>query len=440
MLNKRQEKIIMIMQESKDWILGKELAKVMRVSGRTIRSDIAQINNFYEDILIESSVKQGYRINEDKFLSLYIEPDEIIPQTSEERCTYIIKELLFKQNEINLISLQNKVFVSDYSIENDIKKIKRMIEPYKSLRLIRSKNYASLVGKEEEKRKLYKQLLEKETKGNLLNLNKIASFYKSFDLIEIKDILEETFKNFNYRERELEFTILIAHIGIAIERIMKNNFIEVDENTEELKNCIEYKIAEAFYKKVAKKIRIEVVEDEIILLALLLLGKKSTEYTNDILKYQMNYSIGDLIEETLIDIKKIFDIDFTHDIELKNGLTIHIMSLIERYIKNIEINNMYLQELKHKYPLVFEMGVNVCKLLEEKIHINIKENDIAFIAIHLGAACARKNVTYKCKTVMIYPRNEALSDLCLEKVTSKFGERMEIIECMSFLKKTQLIG
>ncbi|SHF04789.1 transcriptional antiterminator BglG [Clostridium fallax] len=439
MLNKRQEKIIIVMQESKDWVVGRELANLMGVSDRTIRSDIVKINKFYEDILIESNLKYGYRINKDKIKSLNIELTEIIPQTPEERCIYILQELLFEKNEINIIFLQDKVFISEYSIDNDIKKIKRMIEPYSSLKIIKSKNYIKLVGKEEEKRKLYKDLLTSETKGNFLNLNKIASLYKDFDLIEVKDILEDTFKEYNYHIRELAFPMLMIHIGIAIERIIKHNYIKTDRNTEELQNSIEYKIAQVFFKKVAENIRIEIVEDEIVLLALLLLGKKSANYTNDVVKDQTNYSVSDLVEETLLDIKKIFNVDFTSDNDLKIGLEMHIMSLLERQIKNIEIDNMYLQEIKRKYPLIFEMAVRVCKLLEEKIHINIKENEIAFIALHLGAAYERANLTCKYKVIMIYPNTQALSNLCLQKILNRFGDRIDIIESMNFFEESVIL-
>ena len=96
-----------------------------------------------------------------------IETKDIIPQTSQERCIYIIQELLFKSHEINLIALQDQVFVSGYSIDNDIKKIRKMINDYPSLKLVRSKNYISLEGNETDKRKLYKQLLTAETKGIL---------------------------------------------------------------------------------------------------------------------------------------------------------------------------------------------------------------------------------------------------------------------------------
>lgn len=439
MLNKRQEKIVIYMHDNKGWIIGKELATILGVSDRTIRSDIVHINEFYKDVLIESNIRLGYKMNENNFQSLDIESCEVIPQTPEERCIYIIKELLFERNEINLTFLQDKVFVSGYSIDNDIKKIKKIIESYESLQLVRSRNHISLIGREEQKRKLYKDLLENEIKGNFLNLNKIASFYKDFNLIQVKDILQDTLKEYHYHIRELTFTMIMTHIGIAIERIIRHKFIKTDRNTDELRNRLEYKIAQTFFEKVAKEIRIDIVEDEVVLLSLLLLGKKSTVYNNKAIMCENDYSIPGVLAEILIDIKKSFGVDFTCDNELKNGLEMHITSLVERYKKNIEIDNLYLKEIKHNYPLVFEMGVRVCEILEEKLNIRISENEIAFIALHLGVAYARANAEYKYRVIMIHPRDEGLSNLCVEKILNRFGDRMEIIECMSFFEKTAII-
>lgn len=434
-LNKRQEKIIMLMHDGENWIVGKELAGILGVSDRTIRSDIAHINEFYKDELIESNIRLGYKIDEDKFQSLDIESKEIIPQTSKERCIYIIKELLFEQNEINLTFLQDSVYASSYSIDNDIKRLKKMIEPYEGLKLLRSKNYISLTGDEKQKRKLYKDLLENEIKGNFLNLDKIASFYKDFDLIEIKDILEETFDEFDYHIRNLTFTMIIIDVGISIQRVMQHKYIKIDRNIEGLKNSLEYRISHAFYKKVAGKIRIDIVEDEVVLLALLL-AKESTLDAND--SGKANYSIHALYKDIIEDIKNTFDVDFSSDNELKNGLEMHISAMIERCNKNVEIDNMYLQEIKHNYPLVFEMGVRVCNLLEEKLHIDISENEIAFIALHLGVAYARANAAYKYKAVLILPRDQIISNLCHQKIDYRFGDRMEIIECMSFFEKSNI--
>lgn len=434
MLSKRQKKIIMLMSENRDWIIGRELAKLLGVSDRTVRNDIADINNFYKDVLIESNIRQGYRIDEYKIRSLNIEVNEIIPQTSEERCAYIIQELLFGKNNINLVLLQEKIFISESSLDNDIKKIRKLLEKYPSLKLTRRSNYIELIGSEEEKRSLYKNLLADETKGNFLNLNKLASLFRDFDLIMVKKILEETLKEYHYHVRELVIPRLMMHIGITIERMIRYNFIKTDRGNDELKNSVEYEIAQRFFYKVASEINIKVVEDEVVLFALLLLGKKGTNYSNEIVKEKIDYSAAELVLNIIEDIKATFDIDFSGDNEFKVGLEMHIMSLLERHIHNIEVDNMYLQEIKRKYPLIFEMGVRVCKLMEDQIHIRIKENEISFIALHLGAAYERANLKCKYKVVMIYPYNQTLSDLCLQKVMNRFSDRIDIIECMNFFE------
>ena len=83
-LNKRQEKIIAMMNDMNDWITGKELSKLLNVSDRTIRSDIDVINRTYENELIESNLRYGYHLNQDVFRTLDIEIEESIPQTPQE--------------------------------------------------------------------------------------------------------------------------------------------------------------------------------------------------------------------------------------------------------------------------------------------------------------------------------------------------------------------
>lgn len=435
-LNKRQERIIAMMNDANEWITGKELSKLLNVSDRTIRSDMDAINRYYNEELIESNLRYGYHLNPEIFRTLDIELAEPIPQTPQERCVYIIQELLFEKNELNLLSLQDKVFVSEYSIDNDIKRIKKMIEPYPELKLVRSKNYIHLEGTEESKRKLYKDLLAAETQGNFLNLNNLAALYKDFDLLLVKDILESTFDKHNYHVREMAFPMLMIHVGIAIERIIRRNYIQTDRKNEELKQSQEYKIAEEFFCNVAKKIRIEIVEDEVALLALLLMGKKGTSYTKDLVAMTHHSLSSDEVVEGMLDvIHSDFDIDFCQDSDLKIGLKMHMQSLMERQMKHVEVSNVYLQEIKRKYPLVFEMGIRVARYLEEQLGEEINENEIGFLSLHLGSAFERANLSGKYRVVMIYPHDQALSNMCVRKVENRFGERMGIVECLNFFEE-----
>lgn len=438
-LNKRQERIIAMMNDANEWITGKELSKLLNVSDRTIRSDMDAINRYYDENLIESNLRYGYHLNTEVFRTLDIELAEPIPQTPHERCVYIIQELLFEKNELNITSLQDKVFVSEYSIDNDIKRIKKMIEPYPQLKLVRSKNFIHLEGAEESKRKLYKDLLAEETQGNFLNLNNLAALYKDFDLLLIKDILEQTLDKHNYHVREMAFPMLMIHVGIAIERIIRRNYIQTDRKNEELKQSQEYKIAEEFFHRVAKKIRIEIVEDEVALLALLLMGKKGTSYTKDLVSMTHAMSSDEIVDGMLEVINNDFDIDFCEDSDLKIGLKMHMQSLMERQMKHVEVSNVYLQEIKRKYPLVFEMGVRVARYLEEQLGEEVNENEIGFLALHLGSAFERANLSGKYRVVMIYPHDQALSNMCVRKVETRFGERMGIVECLNFFEEKAIL-
>lgn len=434
MLNKRQNQIIDILNNDNNWITGKELAKLLNVSDRTIRSDIDVINKFYDCLLIKSNKRLGYQIDEALLFKQDIETKELIPQNSHERCVYIIRELLFKSKEINLIALQDQVFVSGYSIDNDIKKIRKMISEYPSLKLIRSKNYISLRGNEADKRKLYKQLLTEETHGNFLNLNSIADLWSNFDLLEIKDILEDVCELYNYQIREIDFPMIMIHAGVAIERIINRNYINSKTAKHHLNNNIEYQISYEFFHRVSKTIDIELVEDEVVLFAQLLIGSYQKDDENENLDRLLNQIVDAVIKE----VKDYFDINFSKDKDFKLGLKMHLQLLLERQQNNVTITNIYLQEIKRKYPLVFEMAIRAGEVIADICKINVKENELSFLALHLGAAYDRVNSIKRYRAVIIIPHNQMLSNMCIDKLKLRFEERMVIVKRYGFYEETMI--
>lgn len=438
MLNKRQNNIIDILNDYGKWTTGKEIAKVLNVSDRTIRSDIESINNYYDCILIQSNKRLGYQLDETLLYKQDIEIKGIIPQTSQERCIYIIQELLFKSPELNLISLQEQVFVSGYSIDNDIKKIRKMISEYSSLKLVRSKNYIKLEGNETDKRKLYKQLLTEETQGNFMNLNSIASLWNGFDLLEVKDILEEICDKYNYRIREMTFPMIMIHAGVALERIINHNYINSDVTNQKIEDSKEYQISYEFFTSISKLINIELVNDEVTLFALLLMGKRSSDYRNDVLKKDLDLDVDDLVNAVINEVKEYFDIDFSKDKDLKVGLSMHLQSMLERQKNNVEVTNVYLQEIKRKYPLVFEMAVRSGEALTDISGMKINENELAFLALHLGAAYDRVNSLNRYRAIMIIPHNQMLSKMCINKLKVRFEERMTIVHSYGFFEETMI--
>ena len=63
MQNKRQEQLLALLAERRDYMTSRQLAEILQVSDRTIRSDVEAINRRSSPPPIESNVRQGYRLN-----------------------------------------------------------------------------------------------------------------------------------------------------------------------------------------------------------------------------------------------------------------------------------------------------------------------------------------------------------------------------------------
>lgn len=83
------------------------------------------------------------------------------------------------------------------------------------------------------------------------------------------------------------------------------------------------------------------------------------------------------------------------------------------------------------------MAVHSGEVITECTGYTINENELAFLALHLGAAYESQSM-YRHRGIVIIPHNQMLSIPCVEKLKNRFGERMEILEIFHFLKNCRL--
>lgn len=437
MLTKRQEKIIDYLEKDGSWLTGKELAYLMSVSDRTIRSDVGKINDFYGFNLIQSNRREGYRLSKGEMTAKTIETplSMAIPQTANERALFLLKHLLVSKKEINLISFQQQVFISESTLENDLKKVRQILLDYPSLKLLRSKNILSLKGIEDEKRHLYKTLLSKETKGNFLNLTTISTLFSKLDLMTIKSKFDGVCRHYHYRVREIDIPMMMLHIGIGIERMLNRNFVSLPYHDAELQNSVEYQIAENFYKQISQSLPIELKKEEIVLLAILL-GNRNANFSKLNVAYTDDQSIKSLVTEILTVLASQYDINFYKDEHLRSGLERHLRGLINRQKNQLTVQNPYRQELKRHYPLIFDMAVRLGEIIEEKMHFTICENKNAFLAIHLGASYDTSRNDSKYRTVIIHPDEKGSNSQFVAKLESRFKGDIALIAHLSYFEES----
>ena len=408
MLTKRQNMIMTIMNNQKDWIVGKDLAKLLNVSDRTIRNDIAAINEFYADTMIESNIRKGYRIQGEKVKRFTEETKKEIPETGEERRWLILKTLV-EHNQVNIYQLADQMCISEFSLENDMNKIRKLLDNYQGLKVIRQSNMLQLSGEEREKRHLYEELISYKISGNLWNLNKVAENFMRFDLLKVKELLKDIFEEFHYQMNEVRIPTLLIHVGVILERNFACHFLKEDEEQQGKYGREEYEISRHFFEKIGARLSLQVREAEICDFAIYLEHGKRKGYCEE---EQLQGLASDLVQHIIVEIREHFDIDFSEDREFRLGLEVHTVSLLKRHYANVEIDH-------------------TCHL-----NIIISENEISFIALHLGSAYERANLRRKYRCLLICPHNQTVKDLCIQKIVNRFQDRMEIVDCMSYFEES----
>lgn len=145
-----------------------------------------------------------------------------------------------------------------------------------------------------------------------------------------------------------------------------------------------------------------------------------------------------LVAEALEQVYALFGLDFRQDADLVAGLKMHFHGLIERVKNQVRMEDVFVEEIKRKYPLVFEMGIYVLEFLEQRLERPISDVESCYIALHLGAASERMNSVRKYRAVMILPHNQSFSDMCVKKISDMFRERMEVVKAFGYFEEDEV--
>lgn len=436
-MNARQEKIIELLRESGGWMKGKDIALVMGVSTRTIRNDVETINASLTGAAIESSFQLGYHLKTQE--APVSRAKSVIPQTPEERRSFILKQLL-RHRDININDLPEKVCVSLFTIESDLRVIRQWLADSSDLHLESGRNRIRLVGDEAAKRRLYKFLLSQEVEENFLNMDTLNELYPDFDLTEIRDLLAECEKRHGIEIRETAQSMVLMHVGIALTRVLNFNPMERVEALKDLQQTPQYLAAREFWDKIARRFQVTAPEPEISQLALLFMGKGSGNYykADTIPVNGKDISLEDLTTAMLEEVRKLYGVDLTTDSKLQEGLSLHLRGLLLRLRDRTQVDNVYLEELRWRFPLIYDMGVTASRKLHEILGIQLDPNEIGFLALHLGAAYTIHRKPSKYRAVVVFPSDQALATVVIEKIRRQFQDRMDVVAVLDAYEKKRV--
>ncbi|MGT2949929.1 BglG family transcription antiterminator [Streptococcus cuniculi] len=293
-----------------------------------------------------------------------------------------------------------------------------------------------LEGLEYPKRKLYRDLLTSEIQGEFINLNRLATLYPNFNMLEISKLFDATLARLDYPVRQTLIPVLLVHIGISIDRMLVGQIVHYDTKDDTIESSKEWQVAQQFLEEVSQLLGITIPPCEVKMMARLLIGYRERDV------YQASSQQKQLelfVKETLEAIKDSLGIDFGEDLEFVHGLCIHLQGVLERLENQIHVPNLLLKNIKSQYPLVFDMAVCIANRLSQMIGMSLSEEEVGFIALHLGASYAKDSHAKKQKAILVGALNPHLKKLVVEKITDRFQNRIEIVSSLPYFEESVVL-
>lgn len=446
--NKRMIQILDMLIQNKKVLSSDQIALSIGVSSRTIRNDIKELNTLMKShgasILSEAGSGFYLKVNDQEaFRDLMKdiqdeeegETDNIIPSDPKERANYIMQKLLRSTLDSSVVidpyDLADEVFISMSTLKKDIRQIDKMLERFSLKVGISQKKGVHIIGDEVNIRYCISEFIFKH---NDLYLDKETPFLDDIVDIDvyqqIKEILLEIMQKYEIRLTDIAFKNLIVHIVIILKRAKHQQRIDYDD--EEIKNLeshVEFLAAKDVLEKIHEVMKLNITDEVHYLTQHLISSKKflTTDFAND----QEEYEFKKEIQAILYRIKEETSVDLSDDIQLINGLVVHLSVALQRLRFHMNVRNDFLDYMKNNYPFAFELAVKASEFVESAFQIKTNENEIGLLAIHFGAALERKGLNEKKKTFeacIVCATGMATAMLMKERVKQFFQDRIHVVK------------
>lgn len=423
---------IQILQELKNtsYISSTELALIMNVSERTVRKRIKEISNIIQDYgaTLESVPGQGIRlsvlntIDFEKFLNVCIEENASYPKTKQGRIDFIIDYLLLSDSYVNLTVLCEQLYISRSTLSNDLVEVRRYFEHF-NIEVVDSKRKGvKLSGSETDIRRCLSQVSLKSSRF----LNESLGGHIQYEAVA--NHLTDVLKRNDFVLSDIGFQNLCNHLYILMERIKNENYTKSIELTqlEINQNDLPMDVAKQIASELSQVFNIKVPQEEVLYIAIHLAGKQNVYISQFDETIQSDDDVVSMVRAMLESINTNWNIDLRNDKELQFNLVLHFKPLLIRVKSGFEQKNPMLSDIKKNLSLAYLLAVQSLQFVEELIERNISADEIAFVALHINLALARKREGTNRKRILILcSTGRGSSELLAYQVKSKFSKQIK---------------
>lgn len=424
-MQNRYAEIIIALDEQIEWISSKELAFLLGYSQSSIKNYVQDINTQKQNTIISSNL--GYKLNpthRDSAYSIFVSNEERDLNSITHRRKTILFRLLNITNKINVFDLCEDLFISLTTLKSDVRYINEDIDKYQVK--IRQFGYEiELIGEEANKRKLFIDSVYEDSNSNIISRKTIQELFLDIDLVKIDNLISSQFNTNEIYADEYAYLDILLHISLMIERIKSNQFLTHGIQTKVSDEKL-HSIANELSSDLSKLLSLTFSHHETNEIYLLLLSKTSSlkhqKLTSENIHDYVSPSTIDLIDEIIDFLSEFYNIDLLNDLYYV-PFVLHISNLLLRIEANHYLKNPLVNNLKSGHPFVYQLSVSISDIISKRTKKIIPNDEIGYIALHLGGSFAKENKRYhRIIAALITPSAKSLPLQLKKKIEDTLGE------------------
>lgn len=427
MSRQRQDQLLAVLRRQDSWATAASLADQLGVTPRSIRTYVAALNARTPAGDAVESGPAGYRAGAGAAEAAGT-PDAT--GTPRARLHRLIRSLVDEVEGVDVYDTALALHVSETTLENDLARVRALVEGGE-LWLERERDRVRLRGDEQALRRLLSRLAQDEMDAGPLRADALQralgpEAVPARAVAPFKADLVRELGELGYYVNELAISDVLLHITIAAERVALGRPLEqlaaaVDDTAAAIGESIT-RLAHTHFGVVLGDGDREHLAD-LVLTRMVAPGEHQLLRAPRQIEQHVEQAVRAEIEQAARD----YQVDLVDDAFIQR-LSLHVQNLLRRSREQAWTRNPLTQSLKSSYPMIFDVAVSLASGLHDRLGVPLQEDEIAYIAMHVGGRLERSRAADAILTATIVcPGYRELQELLRSSVDRSLGRLIEVV-------------
>jgi len=417
-LAEKWERLVEILAEDGEWTTAGALAERLEVTPRTIRSYVTRANA--DGATLIASGPHGYRLDRAAWAARGATRSRDTSPVA--RTAVLIRDLVDADQGLDVYEVAQRLHVSEATVEVDLRRIRSRLEGT-GLALARRGPVVTMRGPESARRRLLGALFREESARGHDAFDQLRREFPQ--LPHFREALVARLAEAGYAPNEYGLGDVLLHIAIALDRAAHDHPIDGatapagSSESPRLEHLLDALIREHFGRSVG--------DAELAHLARLLGTRAATRLAEPGRRTPLS-ARADLVQAIVSRAADEYLIELDDD-DFVERLALHVDNLVARATEERYSRNPLTATIKAAYPLTYDLAVYIASELAQSEGIVVNEDEIAYIAMHVGAHLEQRRATLeRVRVAVVAPAYHDVHRVLAERVRGEFGSDVEVVE------------